>query len=97
MTQVLHPNDKELAPLNMEEIEKAIKKANGSKNYPIMINIGNHIMNSATQNYLQELFIKAGYSVSREMERVAYRYEALYLDYYKPHKLLHTISNLKED
>lgn len=93
--ELLRPEDKPQAQLNTEVIEKAIKHANAYTNYPIMINIGKHVCNSVTQDYLEHLFTKAGYNVVRCLERVGYRYEALYL-YHKPKiQLIHKIAGNK--
>ena len=93
--ELLKPENKPQAQLNMQVIEQAINKANTSTNYPIMINIGKHVCNSVTQDYLEYLFTEAGYNVTRCLERIGYRYEALYLHHKPTIQLVHQIKDYK--
>ena len=94
MTKLLDPATKTPPELNVEYVEEAIKQLNEARSYPVRINIGKHIMNSFTQDYIQQMIEQSGfYSVSRQMERQG-RYEILLVDYTYKRALKHSLKEI---
>jgi hypothetical protein len=74
------PKTKEPPKLNEKYVQKA-EKALESVHYPIIINIGRHLMNSYTQDYIENEIRKTGYyQVTRRLSNCG-KYEVLEVMY----------------
>ena len=79
--EIINPATKHKPKLNKEYYDKAIKQLNESNSYPVIINIGSHIMNSFTQDTIEKDIRKTGYyNVRRRLDSNG-RYEVLEVNY----------------
>lgn len=74
--ELIKASDKKLGEINQEWVDKAIKKVNNEVNQPCTVNIGRHLMNSDTQDYIEKMLLDAGYTVIRTTDGLA-RYSVL--------------------
>jgi len=81
MEEIVDPKIKVTPQLNEEYFNKSIKELNKATSYPITINIGRHLMNSYTQDYIEKTIRNSNfYEVHRRMDRGG-RYEVLEINY----------------
>lgn len=79
--KIIDPAKKARPELNKEHYEQVITQLNNSASYPVILNIGRHIINSYTQDKIEQDIRATGYyKVTRRLENKG-RYEVLEINY----------------